>query len=429
MDTLRRTFLITLALVLLAGWALTQPREVPGSALLNTTLPISALNTTGTANNTSYLRGDAAWTVPSGGGAGWPTITPTVGNAPSGSAAVAQLNDWSPSGLSTARFINPTLSGSVILTGMESQSDGSIRIINNVSDRYVIVLTHENTGSAAGNRLCLRAHDYLLPGESYTFSYSTSAYVNCSANRWIAIGVSRNTVLRRHYLGQRPGTGTTPANFGIANVTTGTVAGVTPAGTNYGTALRRYQITSSATAGSFAQTRAGSYLYTNSNTANVGGFLQTLVWRYSTLVATNSSFFGTSNANGAMAVAAIQTGVATTNELIGYGGYQQNSGNVDLILGKSGQNVAAIDLGANFPISTTPVYESTLFTAPGMGGTVSTTILWRMDSSAITPDVRDISGNSLMGANLGLWPHLWMHNGSTASSVVLDIVRQDVWLP
>ena len=41
-----------------------------GAGLSNTTVPVVAINATGTANSSTYLRGDGTWATVSGGGGG-----------------------------------------------------------------------------------------------------------------------------------------------------------------------------------------------------------------------------------------------------------------------------------------------------------------------------------------------------------------------
>ena len=41
-----------------------------GAGLSNTTVPVVAINATGTANSSTYLRGDGTWSTVSGGGGG-----------------------------------------------------------------------------------------------------------------------------------------------------------------------------------------------------------------------------------------------------------------------------------------------------------------------------------------------------------------------
>lgn len=67
---------------------------------------ISDLNTTGTANSTTFLRGDGSWQVPAGGGGGSGTVT---------SVAVANATgiSWTGSPITTSGTLTPTLSATL----------------------------------------------------------------------------------------------------------------------------------------------------------------------------------------------------------------------------------------------------------------------------------------------------------------------------
>lgn len=67
---------------------------------------ISDLNTTGTANSTTFLRGDGSWQVPAGGGGGSGTVT---------SVAVANATgiSWTGSPVTTSGTLTPTLSATL----------------------------------------------------------------------------------------------------------------------------------------------------------------------------------------------------------------------------------------------------------------------------------------------------------------------------
>ena len=67
---------------------------------------ISDLNTTGTANSTTFLRGDGSWQVPAGGGGGSGTVT---------SVAVANTTgiSWTGSPVTTSGTLTPTLSANL----------------------------------------------------------------------------------------------------------------------------------------------------------------------------------------------------------------------------------------------------------------------------------------------------------------------------
>ena len=67
---------------------------------------ISDLNTTGTANSTTFLRGDGSWQVPAGGGGGSGTVTSVaVANTPGIS--------WTGSPVTTSGTLTPTLSANL----------------------------------------------------------------------------------------------------------------------------------------------------------------------------------------------------------------------------------------------------------------------------------------------------------------------------
>jgi len=158
----------------LSGGSLTFTNEDAGSAAVNRfTLPggVSLVLPTGGTLMLIYDVTSARWraVAQATGGASTFTnlttqslaLTPAISPA---ALAAGSTNDYNPAGLSTtSRIRQATNAAGSTLTGLVAQTDGQIRIIENLSGG-TLTLANENAGSAAANRFtCPGSVDLAVP--------------------------------------------------------------------------------------------------------------------------------------------------------------------------------------------------------------------------------------------------------------------------
>lgn len=105
-----------------------------------------------------------------------PAVTPAA-------LAIGTTNDYNPAGLSTtSRIRQATNAGNSALSGLVAQTDGTIRVIENLGSGTLTFL-NENAGSAAANRFTLPAGaDLGLPSGG-----TLTIYYDLGTTRWHAV--------------------------------------------------------------------------------------------------------------------------------------------------------------------------------------------------------------------------------------------------
>lgn len=211
-----------------------------------------------------------------------------------------------------------------------------------------------------------------------------------------------------------PENGTTIRTWGMPVTNVGTVSHPTLAATNLLTSMRRWRLTSAATANSAAENRAAQTLVWRGNAAGRGGF--TFIARFG--ITTNPSntgrgFFGLTSATGATPTTQVPSALtncvglmwdiaAETNFYIGH-----NDG---------AGSCTRVDLGANFPVNdAAAVYTLYLYCGPN-----DSKICYRV----VREDTGDVADGELttdLPSNTTfLTYHLYMNNGGTAIAVAFD---------
>ncbi|MBL9055961.1 MAG: DUF2793 domain-containing protein, partial [Rhodobacteraceae bacterium] len=159
-----------------------------------------------------------------------------------------------------------------------------------------------------------------------------------------------------------PSSGTTVNTNGMPRTAVGTVSTPTLATTNLSTSMRRWRVTSAATADAAAEERSAGWVCWRGNADGLGGF--TYVNRLSlvTLQATGMGFFGLYGSTTALATTLT---LSAAVNCIGIGFQRGTHTNWQLVQNDASSAPTLTDLGASFPVaSTTNVLTLTLLAAP-----------------------------------------------------------------
>lgn len=195
-----------------------------GAGLSNTTVPIAAINASGTASSSTYLRGDGTWASVGGGtvsgsgstnyiakftsssavgssliydsgtAIGINTATPTSTLTVNGTQALQFGSDWSTTtatqndvAINTASAVRYTGAGSATFTGIAAGNAGQILYLTNAAtSTNTLTLNNQDAGSAAANRIITGT------GAALTMANNSSVVLQYdgAASRWRVIGGS-----------------------------------------------------------------------------------------------------------------------------------------------------------------------------------------------------------------------------------------------
>lgn len=210
-----------------------------------------------------------------------------------------------------------------------------------------------------------------------------------------------------------PASGTTVTYNGMPRTAVGTVSTPTLATTNLSTSMRRWRVTSAATADAAAEERSAGWVCWRGNAEGLGGF--TYVNRLSmvTLQATGMGFFGLYGSVGALATTLTLSAVVNC---IGVGFQRGTHTNWQLVRNDASGAPTLTDLGASFPVaSTTNVLTLTLVAAPN-GTDIGVRIVEEVSGAA----VEFALDTDIPAATQLLSPRNYMNNGATAAAVAYD---------
>lgn len=125
-----------------------------------TTMTSSGIATVGGETNTAQTRRTGK-------------ITPTL---------AASQNNWNPTGLATASYIDAVLTANSSISGIVAQPDGTEIVLRNSSGSFTLSLNDQNAGSTAANRFDLLVTPILEIYQSATLRY------NGTTSRWNIVG-------------------------------------------------------------------------------------------------------------------------------------------------------------------------------------------------------------------------------------------------
>ncbi|CAB4165317.1 hypothetical protein UFOVP821_38 [uncultured Caudovirales phage] len=187
----------------------------------------------------------------------------------------------------------------------------------------------------------------------------------------------------------------TASTYAFSTPTTGSVLG----------SLRRYVLTSTATAGNQISNR-GNVLMASS----VTGYMFMTTAHLNALGTANLGFFGLMDTTSAISTAVNYTTTTVQNK-IGIG-FALNTGNWKLIYGPAGSAPTSTDLGASFPINTTDLLRLSLFCERD-----TTTVFYLVENLTSGATASGSITTGLPAAATLLGPYQYMSNNAANTAV------------
>jgi len=214
------------------------------------------------------------------------------------------------------------------------------------------------------------------------------------------------------------GASTTINVIGCTVTAVGTVSTPTIASTSMRNQTRRFQITSSTTAGTLGSLRVNATECWRGNSSGMGGFFVVCRFSLVTLQSGMRAFVGLTDAP-TTAATNIDPTTSTTPGKLGMA-INSNSGTWSIVSNVSGTTPTVITLNSTtFAINTTDMYELIMFTPP-----FGSTITYRVSNLTTgTAPTTGTFGSNVPGTTTFLGRVLWTSNNATAASTAMDCSR------
>lgn len=210
-----------------------------------------------------------------------------------------------------------------------------------------------------------------------------------------------------------PSTSTTVNTNGMPRTAVGTVATPTLTTTNLSTSMRRWRVTSAATADAVAEERSAGWVCWRGNAPGLGGWSYVNRLSLTTLQATGMGFFGLYGSTSALATTLT---LAAAVNCIGIGFQRGTHTNWQLVHNDGGGAPTLIDLGASFPVnSLTNVLTLYIAAAPN-GSDIGVRVVEEVSGAAVEFTI----STDMPAATQLLSPRNYMNTGSTAAAVAYD---------
>jgi hypothetical protein len=209
-----------------------------------------------------------------------------------------------------------------------------------------------------------------------------------------------------------PSSGATITTEGMSNSTVGTVSTPGLAAGSLATSMRRWRLSSAATADSASDQRSGVFTCWRGNAAGLGGWTFVTRISLSTLQATGMAFFGLYGSTAALATTLALSAVVSA---IGIGFQRSTHTRWQLVTNDASGAPTLVDMGASFAIATGGVLTLTIAASPN-GSSVWVRVVDEVNGAVFEQEVTA----DLPATNQFLAPRLFMNNGATAAAVAFD---------
>lgn len=210
-----------------------------------------------------------------------------------------------------------------------------------------------------------------------------------------------------------PSIGTTINTNGIPRTVVGTASTPAITMTSLSTSMRRWRVTSAATAASVSDERSATNVCWRGNAPGLGGFTYINRLSLTTIQADSTAFFGLLGSTAALSTSLTTAGLTNC---IGIGFTRPTDTNWQILHNDGAGAPTQIDLGASFPInSTTNVLTLTIVAAPN-GSDVTVRVVEEVSG---TVHESTISSN-IPASTRFLSVRNYMNNGATAAAVAYD---------
>lgn len=210
-----------------------------------------------------------------------------------------------------------------------------------------------------------------------------------------------------------PSTSTTVNTNGMPRTAVGTVATPTLATTNLSTSMRRWRVTSAATADAVADERSAGWVCWRGNADGLGGWSYVNRLSMTTLQATGMGFFGLYGSTAALATTLT---LAAAVNCIGIGFQRGSHTNWQLVHNDGSSAPTLTDLGASFPVASTTNVLSLYIAAAPNGADIGVHVVEEVSGAAVEFTI----ATDMPAATQLLGPRNYMNTGATAAPVAYD---------
>jgi len=305
------------------------------------------------------------------------------------------------------------------LIGLLGNDDFSFKVSPDGSAFYVALKIDRTNGRVElAEPIVLPAHDDVPPPPP---SGRLALYGrNRAGQGWLDVQrpSGRHFPIQPHFGVNRvafwaPSTGSSVNAIGMPRSTVGTVVTPTPNTSNLANSMRRWRITSAATAASAAEERSAGWVCWRGNAEGLGGF--TCVTRLSlvTLQPTGMGFFGLIGSSTPLSTTLT---LSTLVNALGIGFERGIHDNWQIVHNDGAGAPTVIDLGADFPVANTANVLTLYIAAAPNGNEVGIRVVEEV-SGAVAEAM--ITTDMPAAAQL-LSPRNYINNGSTAAAVAYD---------
>jgi len=210
-----------------------------------------------------------------------------------------------------------------------------------------------------------------------------------------------------------PSSGTTINAIGMPRTGVGTASTPGLATTNLSTSMRRWRMTSAATADAAAEERSAGWVCWRGNADGLGGFTYVNRLSLTTLQPTGMGFFGLMGSTAALATTLLLSAVVNA---IGIGFQRGTHANWQIVHNSGSGAPTLINPGASFPVDApTNVLTLFLYAAPNAAS------VWVRVVEEVSGAIAEVEITAnLPAATQLLSPRNYMNTGSTAAAVAYD---------